>query len=76
MSDHTSKQFDAEMEEIHSGVLSMGGLVEKQMARGIALLGGGEDRALVDAVGADEQQINRSARRSSRGGSRRRSTCG
>jgi phosphate transport system protein len=59
MSDHTSKQFDVEMEEIHSGVLSMGGLVEKQMARGIALLGGGDDRSLLDAVSADEQQINR-----------------
>ena len=58
MSDHTSKQFDAEMEEIHSGVLSMGGLVERQMARGIALLGEGEDRSLLEAVGADEQQIN------------------
>jgi phosphate transport system protein len=58
MSDHTSKQFDAEMEEIRSGVLSMGGLVEKQIARGIALLGDDEDKRLVDAVGADEQQIN------------------
>ena len=31
MSDHTHKQFDAEMEEIRSGVLAMGGLVETQL---------------------------------------------
>ncbi len=29
MSDHTNKQFDAEMEAIRSGVLSMGGIVEQ-----------------------------------------------
>jgi phosphate transport system protein len=58
MSDHTSKQFDAEMEEVRSGVLSMGGLVERQIARGIALLGEEPDRRVVEAVGADEQEIN------------------
>ena len=35
MSDHTHKQFDAEMEEIRSGVMAMGGLVETQLARAI-----------------------------------------
>ncbi|MFI4902457.1 MAG: phosphate signaling complex protein PhoU [Burkholderiales bacterium] len=58
MNDHTSKQFDVEMEAIRSGVLSMGGLVERQLARAIAALESDDDDALLDAVGADEQQIN------------------
>ncbi|GIK86342.1 MAG: phosphate signaling complex protein PhoU [Burkholderiales bacterium] len=58
MSDHTSKQFDAEMEAIRSGVLSMGGLVERQMARAIAALEEDEDAKLIDAVAADERAIN------------------
>jgi phosphate transport system protein len=58
MSDHTNKQFDAEMEAIRSGVLSMGGMVEKQLTRAIGALGPEHDAALIDAVGADEQAIN------------------
>ena len=58
MSDHTSKQFDAEMEAIRSGVLSMGGLVEQQMTRAIEALEQDEDARLIDAVGADEREIN------------------
>ena len=38
MNEHTHKQFDAEMEAIRSGVLAMGGLVETQLDRAIALL--------------------------------------
>jgi phosphate transport system protein len=57
MNDHTSKQFDVEMEAIRSGVLAMGGLVERQMTRAIEALEQEEDSAL-DAVGADEQTIN------------------
>ena len=60
MSDHTSKQFDAEMEAIRSGVLSMGGLVERQMTRAIQALREDEDARLIDAVGADEREINQS----------------
>ena len=38
MSEHTNKQFDAEMEGIRSGVLSMGGIVEQQVTRAIEAL--------------------------------------
>jgi phosphate transport system protein len=57
MSEHTHKQFDAEMEAIRSGVLEMGGLVETQLARAIAVLDGDEAGA-VDQIGAVEQRIN------------------
>jgi phosphate transport system protein len=60
MSEHTHKQFDAEMEAIRSGVLAMGGLVETQLTRAIELLNDEDEDAdaLVDEVGAAEQQIN------------------
>ena len=58
MSEHTHKQFDAEMEAIRSGVLAMGGLVETQLARAIALLGDEDEEGAVDQVGAAEHQIN------------------
>jgi phosphate transport system protein len=57
MSDHTSSQFDVEMESIRSGVMSMGGLVEKQLMRAIEALQD-DDQILLDDVGANEQQIN------------------
>lgn len=58
MNEHTHKQFDAEMDVIRSGVLSMGGLVERQLSRAIAVLGDAEDDGAMDQVGAVEQQIN------------------
>src|SRR5678816_2388609 len=58
MSDHTNKQFDAEMEGIRSGVLSMGGIVEQQLTRAIEALEKDDDARRSDAVGADEAAIN------------------
>ena len=59
MAEHTHKQFDADMEAIRSGVLSMGGIVETQLARAIELLEREqENQAALDAVEADEQVIN------------------
>ena len=58
MNEHTHKQFDAEMEAIRSGVLSMGGLVETQLRRAIAVLDDREDHDAMDLVGADEKLIN------------------
>jgi len=57
MGEHTYKQFDAEMQEIRSGVMAMGGLVETQLARAIQSLRHPElDQ--IDTVAADEQAIN------------------
>lgn len=57
MSDHTHKQFDAEMEEIRTGVLAMGGLVEAQLTRALNALKH-PDVDLIGLVAADEQAIN------------------
>ena len=57
MNEHTHKQFDAEMEAVRSGVLAMGGLVEMQLTRAIALLEDDDDHAM-GMVRADEKQIN------------------
>ena len=84
MSDHTNKQFDAEMEAIRCGVLAMGGIVEQQVTRAIDALEEDDDARRIDAVGADEAAINQMQiddrpavqpdHRAS--ASRRRSTCG
>jgi len=58
MGEHTYKKFDAEMEEIRSGVMAMGGLVETQFARAIQALKHAEVD-LIDSVAADELSINR-----------------
>ena len=58
MNEHTYKQFDAEMENIRSGVLSMGGIVEQQLTRAIEALEKEEDARRTDAVGAGEATIN------------------
>ena len=57
MNEHSSKQFDAELEAIRSRVLEMGGLVESQIRRALEALSGGE-RALADEVIASDQRVN------------------
>src|SRR6266481_954247 len=59
MSDHTYKQFDAEMEAIRSGVMAMGGLVETQFRRAVEALRIPGDVDIVTLVASDEQAINR-----------------
>ncbi|MDQ2962452.1 MAG: phosphate signaling complex protein PhoU [Pseudomonadota bacterium] len=59
MNEHTSKQFDAEMEGIRSGVLAMGGLVETQFRRAVEALRAPGDIDIVTLVASDEQAINR-----------------
>jgi phosphate transport system protein len=57
MSEHTSKQFDAELESVRSRVLQMGGLVEEQIVRATEGLMSG-DMALLDRVIADDHRVN------------------
>ena len=57
MHDHTSSQFDAEMETLRSAVLSMGGLVERQFARAIDALSD-DSFELAPQVLHDEAQVN------------------
>jgi phosphate transport system protein len=59
VNEHTSKQFDAEMEAIRSGVLAMGGLVETQFRRAVEALRAPGDVDGVALVASDEQAINK-----------------
>ncbi|HEX5361612.1 MAG TPA: phosphate signaling complex protein PhoU [Fluviicoccus sp.] len=54
---HISQQFNAELEEVRTHFLAMGGLVEKQVSDAMhALLDA--DSAMADAVMANDQKIN------------------
>src|SRR5512147_584455 len=56
-SEHTSKQFDAELEAVRARVLQMGGLVESQIQLALeALLNG--DVALMNRVIEDDHRVN------------------
>ena len=57
MSEHTSKQFDAELESVRSRVLQMGGLVEEQIIRAMDALVAG-DMQQIDKVIADDHRVN------------------
>jgi phosphate transport system protein len=59
MNEHTTKQFDIEMEAIRSGVLAMGGLVETQFRRAVDALRAPGDVDAVSIVASDEQAINK-----------------
>jgi phosphate transport system protein len=55
--EHTSKQFDAELEAVRARVLQMGGLVESQIQRALdALING--DIALMNRVIEDDHRVN------------------
>ena len=57
MNEHSSKQYDADLETIRSRVLEMGGLVEAQIRRALEALSSGE-RAISDEVIANDHRIN------------------
>ena len=57
VSEHVSKQYDAELESMRSRVLEMGGLVESQIRRALEALASGE-RRLIDEVIADDHRVN------------------
>jgi phosphate transport system protein len=56
-SEHTSKQFDAELEAVRARVLQMGGLVESQIRLAIESLISG-DVALMNRVIEDDHRVN------------------
>ena len=57
MAEHTSKQFDAELESVRSRVLHMGGMVEQQITRAMEALISG-DMDLMERVIADDHRVN------------------
>jgi len=57
VSEHTSKQFDAELEGIRSRVLKMGGLVEQQITHAIEALSEG-NLTLADRVNDQDHEVN------------------
>jgi phosphate transport system protein len=55
--EHTFKQFDAELENVRSNVLKMGGMVEEQISRAIEALVDG-NKALADEVINNDHNVN------------------
>lgn len=58
MSDHTSKQFDSELEVVRSSVLEMGGLVEQQILDAIETVASG-DMEQIDLIILNDKRVNR-----------------
>ncbi len=61
VSEHFSKQYDAELEALRSRVLQMGGLVESQIRKAIDAFATG-DQDLIDEVVAAEFRVNEAER--------------
>ena len=57
MAEHTSKQFDAELERVRSRVLQMGGMVEEQITRAMESLISG-NMELIDKVISEDHRVN------------------
>lgn len=57
MSEHTSKQFDTELETVRTRVLQMGGLVEEQIQRAIDALGSGNMEE-IELVKQNDHRVN------------------
>ena len=57
MSDHTSKNFDLELESLRTRVLQMGGMAEQQVRKAVEGLYGG-DRPLLENVIRNDDRIN------------------
>jgi len=55
---HISHQFNAELEDIRSRVLQMGGLVEQQISQAITALVSG-DVAMAEAVATEDYKVNK-----------------
>lgn len=55
--EHTSKQFEIELEDLRSGLLAMGGLVEAQFERALEAIATG-DEELVEVVLREEKRVN------------------
>src|SRR5690606_22489134 len=55
--EHTSKQYDAELESVRAGVLEMGGLVEQQIVNALEALVNA-DVELADRVIRDDHRVN------------------
>jgi phosphate transport system protein len=57
MTEHTSKQYDVELESLRSRVLQMGGLVENQIVSAIEGLGASDTRLFKEVI-QREQEVN------------------
>jgi phosphate transport system protein len=55
--EHTSKQFELELEDLRSSLLAMGGVIEAQLDRAMQAIASG-DSELVDAVVREDKRVN------------------